>query len=456
MGNLAMTGIPTELQERFEYDYSNYPPWVTLWIPFFIDLVCTPFECRSSWRSYLPESLGGPGGWFSEEFEIVSASQMFKDALTFEEFQTQQGFQVTKGSGLLAGLQGGTNLNAWFKSLYRYMFETPTTALSNLLSPTGLGVVVLLVLVIKLIKKVTMPRFQNIGRRLARKAHGDAWLEENEIRITKFGEYVFRLCYHSFISLVGFYFFWDAPWWNKDQGGTVNLYTDFPRDPIKPSMAWYYLFQAAYNVDAMVSLLEISLQVKVFPKDSVLPLTIGWSDTVRGDFNEMMAHHIVTNALVFLSSYFRQTRIGSMVFWMHDISDVPVDLCKLANFVKWHKATAWSFFLLCSVWFVTRLYVLPFTIWASVYTESTHLAVGNPMHFHVYFYAYQPLFLMLLGALIGLHVVWFSMFIQMGRILIFKGEAHDISEHKGGEEGAAPKKKHTNGVVVNGSKKKIT
>ena len=49
---------------------------------------------------------------------------------------------------------------------------------------------------------------------------------------------------------------------------------------------------------------------------------------------------------------------------------------------------------------------------------------------------YQPLFVFGLGFLILLHFFWFTMFIRMGYVLIRKGEAHDFSEHKKGENGS--------------------
>lgn len=445
MGNIAMSGIPPELATKLNIDFSTYPPWAVVWASFSVDVLCTPLQCRSSWRSHLPDSLGGPGGWCSEQYEIGSVAAFFSHQRYSEEFPT-----ITEGTA------GG--VVEFLKSLYQYMFFTSSTALSNLFSPIGLSTMLCLVFVIRIIKSQTLPRFRTIGLKLAKQAHGEEWLLENEIRITKFGEYVYRLCYHSFISLVGFYLFWDSPWWNEDQGGTVNLYTNFPHNPVKPGMAWYYLFQAAYNVDAMFSLLEISFEVKVFPKESMMPLTTQWSEDVRGDFNEMLVHHVITNSLVFLSSYLRQTRIGSMVFWMHDISDVPVDICKLANFVKWHNGTAAAFGLLSVMWFATRLYVLPFIIWKSVYTQSVYLSQGNPDKWLVYFYAFQPVFLILLGALIVLHLVWFSMFIEMGMVLIRKGEAHDLTEHKAGEAETTPTKNSSNGKngAKGAAKKKIT
>lgn len=444
-----MSGIPPEAAAQLGLDYANFPPWMMMWVAFYMDL----FSFGVNWRSHVPSGWADPGAWLSEEYKSTDALKFFPDtlSLSFEKFRSYQGYNVTPGSGALAGVHGLDDMSDYFRSLYEYMFETPSTALSNLWTPTSMWTVAVLVVFIKVVKAIVMPQFERIGRDLSVKTHGEAWLAENEERITKFGEYVFRFFYHSFISLVGFYYFWDAPWWDPSVGGTRNLYTDFPYDPVQPSMCWYYLFQAAYNVDAMVSLLQISFQIKLLPKDSNLPITIGWADTVRGDFNEMMAHHIVTNSLVYMSSFFRQTRIGSMVFWLHDLSDVPVDMAKLANFVKWKEATVGSFVLLCIMWFWTRLWVLPLTIWTSVFYEG-HVIINAGKEIEVYFYTFQPAFLLLLGILIFLHAVWFSMFIKMGIVLVTKGETHDFTEHKKGEKQDVP-----NGTVVTSNgKKKIT
>jgi hypothetical protein len=126
-----------------------------------------------------------------------------------------------------------------------------------------------------------------------------------------------------------------------------------------------------------------------------------------------------------------------MVFLVHDISDVPVDLSKLCNFLKWKASTAAGFVSMVLTWILTRLGVLPFTIYWSVLTESWMVCstgVVDP----IYYVCYRHLFFVGLGLLILLHLAWFGMFIQMGYVLLKKGEAHDLSEHKKGEEEHTP------------------
>jgi hypothetical protein len=47
---------------------------------------------------------------------------------------------------------------------------------------------------------------------------------------------------------------------------------------------------------------------------------------------------------------------------------------------------------------------------------------------------------MLVGLLLVLHIAWFGMFIQMGWVLVSKGEPQDLSEHKKGEDVVEAKK----------------
>ena len=161
---------------------------------------------------------------------------------------------------------------------------------------------------------------------------------------------------------------------------------------------------------------------------------IKWASTVRGDFREMMAHHIVTNCLIFLSSYYRFTRIGSMIFLVHDLSDVPIDMSKLANFVKWKTATIVCFVTMVLMWIVTRLVIFPFVICGSVLTESYGFLVEKGKMDPALHEAYFAFFYFLLGSLVLLHITWFIILLRIGWTLVSKGETHDYSEHKSGEK----------------------
>ena len=368
-------------------------------------------------------------------------------------------------------LDDNVGLSATLHDYYNYAFNTNSAELGMLTNPMALCVLTALVMLIRLLKKVFLPKFSNLGRKLGRATHGPNWEHENEERIVKFGEYVYRLFYHSAVSIYGLWYFHDKSWWNKSQGGTSNLWDMHPNHPVEPGMAWYYLVQCAYNVDALISLVELSFKIELVNplayssalnflekehvvdenqrKKEVLKMMvkgcdqtvlwtplfqIKWSSTVRGDFREMMAHHIVTNCLIFLSSYYRFTRIGSMIFLVHDLSDVPIDMSKLANFVKWKITTIICFVTMVLMWIVTRLVIFPFVICGSVVTESYHFLVEKGKLDPALHEAYFAFFYFLLGSLVLLHITWFIILLRIGWTLVSKGEAHDYSEHKKGEK----------------------
>lgn len=210
------------------------------------------------------------------------------------------------------------------------------------------------------------------------------------------------------------------------------------------------MIQSAYNVDAILSLIQLSFVFKIQSpfasknKTFQSPISVAWSPTCRGDFREMAIHHVITNFLVIGSSSFHLTRPGSMVFLVHDISDVPIDLSKLANFMKWKVTTIICFVTMVIVWAITRLGILPFVIFKSVLTE-THLATEPYLNVpgidpRLYYMVRPPFFALFIG-IIALHVFWFYMFLQIGYNLVFKNEIHDLSEHKNGEAQYANGKK---------------
>ena len=421
-------------------DLENYPPAPVTWLTATADTVCSLLPCHD-WR----ESLGVQADpWLSMKVpSLIEGAR--PELLSYSQFCQGAGLQQTSAS-----------------SLYQYAFETPSTTLGDLGNQSALVATLAVLIVLRLIKSVLLPLFSNYGRKAGRITHGVQWEKDNEERIQKFGEYVYRLMFHSVISLFGILYFRDTEWWRREGlnfVGTRSLFENYPQQSISPSLAWYYIVQAAYNADAMISLLEISFDVRFqnpFAKSKTRsPLTVRWSKDVRGDFSEMFVHHIVTNALCFGSSICRLNRAGSMVFLLHDVSDVPVDLSKLANFLKWKITTIVFFATMTLTWMVTRLYLLPFVIFSAAlrYSHYTMQTGMNPM----LWICYRHFFYVMLTVLILLHLSWFTMFIRMFLTLVTKNECHDYSEHKNGEQGHPNAKSTTeSGVKVtakNGKKK---
>lgn len=163
-------------------------------------------------------------------------------------------------------------------------------------------------------------------------------------------------------------------------------------------------------------------------------MQIKWAPTVRGDFKEMLIHHIITDLLIVGSSYFRFTRVGSMIFLVHDISELPVEMSKLANFVKWKNTSAVCFTIMLITWVINRLWIFPFVIFKSFLMESYHYLVVLGTMDPAFYQMHVMPFCILLGGLVMLHVMWFCIMLRIGWTLLWKGEAHDYTEFKHGED----------------------
>lgn len=308
--------------------------------------------------------------------------------------------------------------------IFSYLSSTNTN-IGDLSTLDAFIAVVLITLLFRVLKlRIIIPYFKQYGFELASHSHGEMWCSQNKLRIQKFSEFCFKAIYHVSISLFGIYYFWDSEWWCPS--GTQHLWLNHPHHILQPGMIWYYIFQCAYNVEIMIYMIEFSIKVSFNP----LP-RFEWKETARGDFREMLIHHVITISLIYFSSYMRFTRIGSMVALTHDIADVPVDLAKLSNFIRWQKSTLFCFVVLICTWMITRLGVFPFVILRSVMIESQILMDGEMQP--EYYYAYRLPFILLLKGLLLLSAVWFWMIIKMGWVYLSKGERHDLSEHKKGE-----------------------
>jgi hypothetical protein len=397
-------------------DVSSYPPTVVILLSKSLDLLCGSLRL-GDWRDNLGSFL--PQSWL--DVRLGAVSDHFPDYLTYHGFLEQTGQETS------------------FQSIWQFAFQTPSTSLADLTSPAGAMTLFAMVTTLMLLnKKVFQPYFSTIGRKIARAGHGSDWETKNKERMDKFGDYFFRLVFRSMTSIYFVYFFYNAEW--SSTSDTLLLWKAYPFQEQTPAMIWYYLIQSTYVLEALISLIISSFAV-VFqnPFQStktknrlVSPISIQWSKTCKGDFREMAIHHIITTALVMGSSYQRFTRVGSLIFLIHDVSDIPGIVAKLANCVKYKGTAGASFALTIICWYAARLHMLPFYVLRSILYESHVIVPGVDEIYHrVYTHG---IFTYLIVLLIVLHTVWFFMFLGIGYAFVFKGEMHDLTVHKEGEE----------------------
>jgi acyl-CoA-dependent ceramide synthase len=125
----------------------------------------------------------------------------------------------------------------------------------------------------------------------------------------RFMEQTYTALYFGVMGPVGMYVMSQTPVWYFS---TYGLYDGYPHKSHIAVFKFYYLFQAAYWAQqALVMLLGL--------------------EKPRKDFKELIGHHVVSLALIFLSYRFHFTYMGLAVYVTHDISDffLAVSPCPL-------------------------------------------------------------------------------------------------------------------------------
>jgi acyl-CoA-dependent ceramide synthase len=115
----------------------------------------------------------------------------------------------------------------------------------------------------------------------------------------RFMEQMYTAVYFAFLGPIGLYIMSRTPIWYFN---TQGMYADFPHKTHEGMFKFYYLFQAAYWAQQAIVLL------------------LGM-EKPRKDYKELVAHHVVSLALIGLSYRFHFTYMGLAVYVTHDISD---------------------------------------------------------------------------------------------------------------------------------------
>lgn len=121
----------------------------------------------------------------------------------------------------------------------------------------------------------------------------------NKGKMVRFSEQVYTALYFSVFGPFGLYVMKNSAMWYFE---TRPMYEGYPHKILTADFKVYYLLQAAYWTQ------------------QALVLVLGL-EKPRKDFHQLILHHVVTVALIFLSYRFHFTNIGLPVYITHDISD---------------------------------------------------------------------------------------------------------------------------------------
>lgn len=153
-------------------------------------------------------------------------------------------------------------------------------------------------------------------------------------KVSRFMEQSYSMIYYGLSGPFGLYIMYHTPIWYFN---TTAFYEEYPHKTHIAMFKAFYLLQAAFWAQQSVIL---TLQL----------------EKPRKDFKELVFHHIVTMALIFLSYRFHFTWIGLAVYITMDVSDFFLALSKTLNYID-SVATPHAFMFFMAVWIYLRHYL---------------------------------------------------------------------------------------------------
>eukprot|EP00095_Tigriopus_kingsejongensis_P010686 snap_masked-scaffold261_size233860-processed-gene-1.12 protein:Tk10686 transcript:snap_masked-scaffold261_size233860-processed-gene-1.12-mRNA-1 annotation:"lag1 longevity assurance homolog 6-like" len=197
-----------------------------------------------------------------------------------------------------------------------------------------------------------------------------AW--DKPSRLDKFCESAWKTSFYVTIYAAGWWVLWNKPWFED----ILHCWYNHPHHKVSLDVWMYYMVEMSYYWSLLVS---------------------QFFDVQRADFWEMFVHHIATILLLSLSWTCNFVRVGTLVLWVHDCSDVFLESAKMFRYVRMERLAHLCFYVFALSWMVTRLGLFPTWILYSVAIECVQLMPG--------FGAYR-LFSGLLSCLLVLHLFW--------------------------------------------------
>ncbi|KAL9017552.1 MAG: hypothetical protein Q9185_005117 [Variospora sp. 1 TL-2023] len=150
----------------------------------------------------------------------------------------------------------------------------------------------------------------------------------------RFMEQVYTALYFGIFGPYGLWVMYNSPVWYFD---TIGMYETFPNRTHDALFKAYYLLQASYwGQQAIVLCLML--------------------EKPRRDFKELIAHHIITLSLIWLSYHFHFTYMGLAVYITHDVSDFFLATSKTFSYLDLRIVEPY-FAVFMAVWIYLRHYL---------------------------------------------------------------------------------------------------
>lgn len=201
---------------------------------------------------------------------------------------------------------------------------------------------------------------KSAGRAFASRAAGRLHADDPVRRaktVTKFGDQSWQLFVHVCMTALEYYVL------ELEEGGT-----DWMRVPssLWPCCSTAQIWTTAHrpSIHHLYLLQAVIWMVTAFSHVAL--------EERHNDYLLMLCHHVVTLALIVLSYWYNYVRVGVVVLFLHDSSDIVVDLLKMANYLNLEGprglfCVELLFVANLAAWGYLRLFVLPLhVIWRGV------------------------------------------------------------------------------------------
>ncbi|KAL8788226.1 MAG: hypothetical protein Q9195_007395 [Heterodermia aff. obscurata] len=232
----------------------------------------------------------------------------------------------------------------------------------------------------------------------------------------RFMEQVYTAMYFAVLGPLGLYVMSRTPVWYFN---TAGMFADFPHRSHEAIFKAYYLLQASYWAQQAI----------------VLCLQL---EKPRKDFKELVGHHIVTLALIWLSYRFHFTYMGLAVYITHDVSDFFLATSKTLNYLNSPIVLPY-FTIFMAVWIYFRHYINILILYAVL----TSFRTIGPFELNWDTQQYkcwisQYITFGLLASLQSLNIFWFYFVVKVAANILFKDQISDVrsdDEAEDDEEG---------------------
>ncbi|KAJ9649874.1 sphingosine N-acyltransferase lag1 [Neophaeococcomyces mojaviensis] len=229
---------------------------------------------------------------------------------------------------------------------------------------------------------------------------------------SRFMEQFYTAVYFAIFGPFGLYVMKNAEGGTLWYFQTTSMFEGFPHRVHDGIFKAYYLLQAAYwSQQAIVLLLQL--------------------EKPRKDFKELVLHHVVTLALIFLSYRFHFAKMGIAVFITHDISDFFLATSKTLNYLdSIIVGPYFAFFIF--VWIYLRHYINLHILYATL----TEFATVGPYELNWETQQYkcwisQVITFGLLFCLQAVNLFWLFLILRIAKNYVF---SHTVQDERSDNE----------------------